>query len=354
METSKKRAPFKQMKQVDRDRIQCLLRSGHTQSAIAATIGFNKSAVSREISGRSRRNGQYDASNAQLKANNKRRDAKYQGMKIEADDALREYIVDKLRAGQSPDAISGRMKREKTAFFVSKNALYGWLYSAFGQQYCPLLCTRRYYPRRGKEKKTKRQMIPHRISFRDITVPIRSEVDQAVSSLNTAAIAVAAVRRSKLLMVRKVPNHTPRSMRRAIRSMDAYFSLGQTIADNGIENKNHASWGMPVCFADPHAPWQKPLVEQIIGLMRRWFYPKKKTDWRKVPAWELAAAVRVINNKYRKSLGYMSAYEIEYGCDSIKKITVRKPSVVAFEGGIYQRTRVYSIPLTLVFCQYLV
>ena len=253
-------------------------------------------------------------------------------MKIEADDDLREYIVDKLRAGQSPDAISGRMKREKTAFFASKNAIYGWLYSAFGQRYCPLLCTKRYRPRKQKEPKTKRQMIPHRISFRDITEPIQSEADQAVSSLNTAAIAVVVKRRSKLLMVRKVPNHTPRMMRRAIRSMDACIPLGQTIADNGIENKDHHAWGIPVCFADPHAPWQKPLVEQIIGLMRRWFYPKKKTDWKKVPAWELAAAVRVINSKYRKSLGYRSAYEVEYGRDSIKKITVRKPPVVAFEG----------------------
>lgn len=332
MESTKKRASFKHLEQADRDRIQCLLRRGHTQSEIAATIGFDKSAVSREISGWKRRTGTYDAHIVQLKADQKRRYAKHQGMKIEADDALREYIVDKLRAGQSPDAISGRMKQEKTAFFASKNALYGWLYSSFGQQYCNLLCTKRYRPRKRKEPKPKRQMIPHRISFRDITIPIESEVDQAVSSWNTAAIAVAAVRTSKLLIARKVPNHTPGAMKYAIRKIDRLVPLGQTIADNGIENRYHASWGMPTCFADAHAPWQKPLVEQTIGIIRRWFYPKKKTDWKKVPAWELEVAVRVINNKYRKSLGYRSAYEVEYGRDSIKKTTARKPPVVAFEG----------------------
>jgi IS30 family transposase len=319
MKPMKKRESFKHMKQADRDRIQCLLRRGHRQAEIAAIVGFDKSAISREIRGRSKRTGAYDALNAQLKAANKRRHAKYQGMKIEADDSLREYIVDKLRAGQSPDAISGRMKYEKTAFFASKNAIYQWLYSADGQRYCNLLCTKRFRPRKRKEARVKRQMIPHRISFRDITTPIRSEADQAVSSLNTAAIAVVIIRTSKLLMVRKVPNHTPRSMTHAIRRMDACTPLGQTIVDNGIENKHHLSWGVPTCFADPHAPWQKPLVEQSIGLMRRWFYPKKKTDWKKVSSWELRAAVRVINNKYRKSLGYMSAYEVEYGRDSIKK-----------------------------------
>jgi transposase, IS30 family len=309
--------PFRQMKEADRDRIQALLRRRHTQAEIAAIVGFDKSAVSREIRGRSRRTGTYDAHNAQLKADQKRRYAKYQGMKIEADDDLREYIVDLLRAGQSPDAVCGRMKREKKAFSVSKNALYTWLYSAHGQQYCHLLCTKRFNPKKHKEGAKKRQMIPHRISFRDITEPIRTEVDQAVSSVNTEAIATGVIRRSKFLMAEKVPNHTPDEMTRAVQVMDACTPLGQTIADNGIENRYHEEWGMPVCFADPHAPWQKPHVEQAIGLMRRWFYPKKKTDWKEVPAWELAAAVRVINNKYRKSLGYRSAYEVEYGCDSI-------------------------------------
>ena len=324
----KQQKPFKQLTQSDRDRIQALLRSGHTQTEIAEVLVVDKGTISREINKRKRKDGRYTATTAQQKAEQKRRMAKYQGMKIEHSPVLRAYIISELKTGQSPDAISGRMKRERAPFFASKNAIYHWLYSVWGQRYCSLLCTKRSRSKKQKGPRPKRQMIPDRISFRDILFPIRSEADQAVSSKNNAAIAVAAKRNSKLIVATKVPNHTPLAMQRAMRRLDARVRLGQTIADNGIENKRHTRWGMPVCFADPHAPWQKPLVEQSIGLLRRWFFPKKTTDWNQVSRKELGAAVGVLNHKYRKSLNYQSAYEVEAGRASIKKIT---PYGVAFE-----------------------
>ena len=325
----KQRESFKQLTQSDRDRIQSLLRAKHTQVEIAAVLQVDKSTISREISGRKRKNGVYEATTAQLKADEKRREAKYQGMKVEHSPELRAYVISQLESGQSPDAISGRMKRDKLPFFASKNAIYAWLYSVWGQRYCPLLCTQRSRAKRAKGAKPKRQMIPDRISFRDITIPICSEADQAVSSRNTAAIAVAVIRASKLIVAGKVPNHTPLAMQRAVRRLNKRAELGQTIVDNGIENKKHSSWGVPVCFADPHAPWQKPLVEQSIGLLRRWFFPKKTTDWNLVSHSELAMAVGVLNRKYRKSLGYQSALEVDIARARIKKIT---PVGVAFEG----------------------
>ena len=326
-----KQRKFKQLTQSDRDRIQDLLRSGAKQAAIAEILCINKSTISREISRRKRRDGVYEATNAQLKAEQKRRLAKYQGMKVEQNAELKTYIVSQLECGQSPDGISGRMRKEKQPFFVSKNAIYAWLYSVWGQQYCHLLCTQKSKSKKQKEPAPKRQMIPDRISFRDILAPIRSEADQAVSSRNTAAIAVAVIRESKLIMATKVPNHTPFQMKRAMRRMDRRADLGQTIVDNGIENKKHAQWGVPVCFADPHAPWQKPLVEQSIGLLRRWFFPKKTTDWNLISTTQLSAAVFLLNRKYRKSLGYQSADEVASARGIIKKII---PCGVAFEGGI--------------------
>jgi IS30 family transposase len=301
------------------------------QVEIAAVLKVDKGTISREISKRKRKNGLYEATTAQQKADQKRRLAKYQGMKVEQNADLKSYIVSQLESGQSPDAISGRMKQEQKTFFASKNAIYAWLYSVWGQRYCPLLCTKQYRPRTQKGGVPKRQMISNRISFRDCIVPIRSEADQAVSSKNTAAIAVAVIRESKLLVATKVPNHTPLAMKCAMRRLNRRADLGQTIADNGIENKHHEDWGMPVCFADPHAPWQKPLVEQSIGLLRRWFFPKKTTDWNVVSASQLSAAIFLLNRKYRKSLGYRSAYEVASACAKIKKIT---PCGVAFEGGI--------------------
>lgn len=311
MKQHKPRRPFRHLRQDDRDRLDALLAAGHTQTAIARILDVDKGTICREVTNRRRRNGRYDATNAQWKADQKRRLAKYQGMKVEGDPKLRVYVIRGLESGQSPDAISGRMRRDGEPFFASKNAIYAWLYSSWGQRYTPLLCSRRAKRRRRRGKRPKRSMIPDRISFRDVAVPITAEADQAVSSKNTAAIAVAAKRGSRFLLATKVPNHTPRAMCRAIRRLDARSPLGQTIADNGIENKGHARWGVPVCFADPHAPWQKPLVEESIGLLRRWFFPKKTTDWNRVSPRQLATAVGILNRKYRKSLGYQSAAEVE-------------------------------------------
>ena len=48
------------------------------------------------------------------------------------------------------------IKKEKKPFYASKNAIYAWLYSVWGQKYCPYLCSKRYRNKRQK-KKSKRK-----------------------------------------------------------------------------------------------------------------------------------------------------------------------------------------------------
>ena len=81
--------------------------------------------------------------------------------------------------------------------------------------------------------------------------------------------------------------------------------------DNGIENVHHREFGAPSYFCDKGAPWQKPLVEGSIGLIRRWFLPKG-TNLSLVSDEEFQRQLNMFNHKYRKSLGYKSAYEDAY------------------------------------------
>jgi hypothetical protein len=46
--------------------------------------------------------------------------------------------------------------------------------------------------------------------------------------------------------------------------------------DNGLENKYHKMTAVPSYFCDPYSSWQKPHVENIIKLLRRFF--KKGSD----------------------------------------------------------------------------
>ena len=89
--------------------------------------------------------------------------------------------------------------------------------------------------------------------------------------------------------------------------------------DNGIENKTHEKYGLPTYFCDSHAPWQKPLVEASIGLLRRW-YIKKGTDLATVSKKRYKEMLHYLNHKKRKSLGYKSAYEMSYEYGIIKKL----------------------------------
>ncbi len=62
----------------------------------------------------------YDSDYASLKLVVRRKNSKYQGMKIMENRKIEEYIVEKIEQGWSPDIISGRMKIENK-FYVNKD-----------------------------------------------------------------------------------------------------------------------------------------------------------------------------------------------------------------------------------------
>ena len=315
----KTRQSFRHLNQHDRDRIEALLDAGERQAAVAKILKVNKSTIGREVSLRKRANGRYEATRAEEKAYVKRRESKYQGMKVESDSALKTYIIGHLKQHRSPDEIAGRMKQERQPFQASKDAIYHWLYSSWGQAYCQHLCSKRYHARRRKKNTTARVMIPDRISIHERPLGATNktryrhfEADTAVApkrAKNTHAIAVASERKSKLVVGTKISSLACAQMTEAMQMFQRRVHMKSATGDNGIENRGHKEWGVPAFFADPHSPWQKPLVENTIGLLRRWFF-KKGTDWSTVSEDQLQNALRILNNKYRKSLNYASALEV--------------------------------------------
>jgi len=309
---------FRHLNQNDRDRIEALLGAGQRPATIAKILRVNKSTIGREIKKRKRKEGKYEATLAQQKAYVKRRESKYQGMKVESDPVLKTYIIRQLKEKHSPDEISGRLKREKK-IYIGKDAIYHWLYSAWGQPYCEYLCSRRYTVRRRKKNATSRVMIPNRVSIEKRPLGAANktryghfEADTAVApkrAKNTHAIAVASERKTKLIVATKLPSLACAKMTKAILKFQRKVRMLSATTDNGIENRNHKQWGTPTFFAAPHSPWQKPLVENSIALLRRWFF-KKGTDWSTVTEAQLQKAVAILNNKHRKSLGYASAMEV--------------------------------------------
>jgi IS30 family transposase len=295
-----------------RDRIEALWRAGHEQKEIAEVLGIHKSTISREIRFRKKENGEYKASVAEHKAGIKRSDSKYQGMKIEQHQWLRKYIVSELKKYQSPECIAGRMKEEKWSVRVSGDAIYRWLRSPFGQRYCRYLCTKRYRKKPHSEA-PKRYIIPNMTSIHNIPADpgFVTEGDTFLSPKKVSKHAAVLVvwRETKLLKGELVKSLRPIHTTRVMKKINGVYQNDLMILDQGGENREHEKFGVMTAFCDKACPRQKPLIENSIGQLRRWWWPKG-TDLSKISPEEFQEKLEIMNNKYKKSLQYRSANEV--------------------------------------------
>lgn len=315
------------LSQFERDRIESLLDAKVEQKEIAKILDRDKSTISREIKWRCQKNGVYDAQCAQHKAYVKRKYAKYQGKKINENNDLQSFIVEGLEQCWNPDEISGRMEEERKPFYASKTAIYEWLYSVWGQRYCYLLPSRQYRKKKRKEaKKAGRRMIPNRVGVEDKPSGFEREFghfehDTFVSGKKTGsrqAVSVLHEPIARYVSLAKISCLKPRVNERAVQDMLYQFKKPLSLTrDNGLENKCHEDTSVPSYFCDAYSAWQKPHVENIIKLLRRFF--KKGSDLSQYSEEEVLFVERILNQKPRKCLGYKKPIEIMLEHDMLKE-----------------------------------
>ena len=76
---------------------------------------------------------------------------------------------------------------------------------------------------------------------------------------------------------------------------------------DGIPPRLHHRHRIPVYFCDPHKPWQRGSNENTNGLLRQ--YLPKGTDLSLRSASDLAQIAASLNNRPRKTLGFMKPSE---------------------------------------------
>ena len=307
----------------ERSEIDILHTKGYSARSIAAALGRSPNTVAAELKRNSYRDGTYVAARAKQKAYVRRKYAKYQGKKIQEDDELRSFIILKLTEHWNPDEIAGYLKTNPgLGIYASKTAIYEWLRSAWGQQYCGLLYCKRYSLKPRKPNKTSRVMIPDRTSITERPVaaldrnePGHCEYDSVVSSKrsgSTFALAVLSERSTRLVRAQLVPNLRPAPYAQTITGLAKGLQTRTMTTDNGIENKQHRlitkNTGDPVYFTDTYSNWQKGGVENANKMLRRYF--PKGTDFATVSQTDVVDALMHINNKPRKILGYKSSLQM--------------------------------------------
>ncbi len=285
--------------------------------AIGRAMQRSHNTIAYEVNANSVR-GVYDPHKAHAKALVDRQYRKLQWSKIEHDHDLKKYIVDKLKKHWNPDVVSGRMRTDHEPFYVSKTAIYDWLYSAWGQRYCRLLYTRRYRPKYQQKNSKVRAMIPERTSITVRPQHINSrrdyghwEGDAVVSGKRgMGALAVASERKSRLVRAEKVATLSSAPYVQTLKKMTTGTLQKSWTFDNGIENKKHQELGVPTFFCDPYSSWQKGGVENVNQLLRR-FFPKG-TNFANVAQELVDRVVERINNMPRKILKYRTAIEVAH------------------------------------------
>lgn len=304
----------------DRDRIEALWRKGHSKKEIADVLGVHKSTIGREVEKRKGECGTYKAVRAEDKAHIQRSNSKYQGMKIELNPELRRHIVRELKVPRAPGEIAGRMKQEAWETRVSSDTIYRWLRSSYGQRYCKYLCTKRH-TKKPHRSSAERHIIPNMTSIHTMGDRFEcvTEGDTFLSPRKASKTSAVLVvwKESKLLQGDIVKSLKPIYTKKVMNKIHTNYKSDAMILDRGKENVQHEKFGVSTFFCDSASPRQKPLIENSIGLCRRWFWPKG-TNLAKVSREEFKEKIEILNNKWRKSLGYRSANEVSRECGIIK------------------------------------
>lgn len=326
----------------ERLEISILLKKEYSHRDIAQELGCSQPSISREIK-RNRVCGIYDPRSAKVKARVRRMQSKYQGMKVRERPKLQTFIIEHLKRGWTPDEIAGHLKVTKNDLsYISAKGIYKWLYSVYGQQYCPLLCSRQSKPKKRRPK-TERSMIPNRVGIekRPLEANNRSEyghaeADTAVSGKrhdSKYALAVLHERKSRYVRLRRIPNMKPVSMTHALKKMAKNLKLSTLTYDNGIENRDHETVAhflkIKTYFCNPYHSWEKGGVENTIGRIRR--YIPKGADIADFSNADIARIEYWLNHTPRKCLNWKTPHEIMIENQLFSSSTSTHPTD-AFEG----------------------
>ncbi len=240
------------------------------------------------------------------------------------------YVIDHLRAGWSPEQISGRLREieypDDSSWWICHETIYQYIYSGkyiFKDR--PLFeYLRRKQKRRRKRggRKSHRLNIPDRVSIhlRPGVIDRRKEIghwegDSIVGKGHLSGLHTEYERVSSLIRFERMIRVTSEEMVKA--ALKIFSPLPGTLRrsttlDNGSEQVAHGQLTRKtntlVFFADPYSAYQRGGNENC-NLWIRYYFPKG-TDFNQVSDEELRDVEWELNNRPRKRLQYKTPQEV--------------------------------------------
>ena len=311
----------------EREEISRGLASEMSLRTIARQLGRAPSTISREI----RRHGgeaQYRA--AQADATTWHLGRRPKRCRLATHACLCAVVAKKLRADWSPQQIAAWLMTtypDDPAMHVSHETIYRTLYvqarGALKQELTSHLRRRRIM-RRSRASTTRGHGQGQLIDIVSISERPPSVDDRAVpghwegdllAGTKTSSIATLVERRSRYVMLVRLPMRDTRTVVRALarRIQRLPASLKQSLTwDRGKEMAQHKQFtvatDVQVYFCDPRSPWQRGSNENTNGLLRQYF-PKGK-DLTQVTQRQLDAVALKLNTRPRETLGWKTPADV--------------------------------------------
>lgn len=319
----------------DRAQIAIGRQQGLRVRAIAELIGRSPSVVSRELRRNVNADGSYRSVSAHDRAKRRRRRPK--ARKIAVDEILLVRVRADLKRSRTPRQIAGRLRKESTdatvetmrnspsaeGKTVSHEAIYRWIYAlpkgelaAHGIM-LQSKRTRRVTRRELGERNRFAGMVS--IEARDASVlerrvPGHWEGDLIIGKEQKTAAATLVERTTRFVSIKALPkgkdsvaltdvlisnfNELPAMMRKSLT-----WGQGSEMAGHGALT---VATDLPVYFAHPRSPWERPTNENTNGLIRE--YLPKGTDIPTEQAY-LDAIAEELNERPRAVLDFLTPRE---------------------------------------------
>lgn len=313
----------KQITDDQRNQIYALKKAGHKQKEIAKLLNKSPSAISRELERNLTKQGRYSPRNAKLKTKERRINANKRFKKIENNEVLRRYIVRKLKLYWSPEQITGRWNRERKGKHIGKDSVYKFVYEKRKDLLKYLRCQKGKYRRKYGGRildKQREEQRKRRIDQRPAVINLRArlgdwEGDTIRGQGSSGHLLTNVERKSGYLVSVKLDRASMENVNEFTIKYFQRFPRNKRLSityDNGSEFSGfdtiEEQTGMIAYFANAYHSWERGTNENTNGLMRQFFPKKSRFD--NITKEHLDKVVKLINNRPRKRLKYLTPHEI--------------------------------------------
>ena len=311
----------------EREKIELFIRGKWSHRKIARCLHRDHTVIDREVVRNRDKDGVYRSFSAQKKANS--RAQKEHRHKLDEDDVLRNWMIQKMKEGWSPQKISGRLKNHPDSHvagsYVSHETIYQYIYEGDGR----FMALYQYLVRKHKKRQRTFGRKPRKERGISFMTPIHQrpkeihdrvefghwESDSIVSRESHGALNVLRELKSHKLFITYLPNMTAEmtedAIRRRVQELGTEHFKSITF-DRGSEGANHfkfrLDYNIDTYHCDPYKSHQKGAVENSNGLIRR-FFPKG-TNFSLITPQQIYEVQNKLDNQPRTSLGYKTPHEI--------------------------------------------